>query len=580
MYRWVEKEDDPLQSYAIGLLAEAMELQEITTQNKDKNAKLIPMVLQKLTKLIEEKHDNDDDDQYDSSNENLESATKRRRISSPINECSNSSWADMETYLIGSSKIYPLVNEMSQRFCYQFLAKMGEYQEFLSYVFEHNALHLILRSINLRKNRDIRLALDALKYLASLICHKKFALEFVNSGALKSLLDVYQHSLAACGVSLCFCFISYHDDVMEKICSLSTNMLTSLVSYNLFLIEKSYDSSRSNAMIFFSQSLSYQNILYLFDKLDGLGKIISQMSITNLNPARFYFSEEETFIKRYYAKHICLALRRYFETHLVLKAQNIIKSIPNIHCDNFNQYARLRDIEWSPNKPINNDYDLMTDYVEALLQLMPSQCQWPPVDLFIKKEGPKLLIQYISYSIEWNSIGKVDALRSALGILVVCSVLPKFQQVLITPIEIEHVPQILGMRLVLAVAGGELISDPECQKSALNIIINCVCGPINHRFGSKHLINLHRKKIGRYADDLRCKLWNCVRFNNGIMLLMNLLMTKTPVTEADSIRTLSCKALCGLARSDSVREVICKFPLFTDGQIQSKKFFIPVILNA
>lgn len=64
-------------------------------------------------------------------------------------------------------------------------------------------------------------------------------------------------------------------------------------------------------------------------------------------------------------------------------------------------------------------------------------------------------------------------------------------------------------------------------------------------------------------------MWECVRSNNGIMVLLQLMTVKTPITDADSIRALACRALAGLARSEKVRQIISKLPMFTDGQIQS-----------
>lgn len=45
---------------------------------------------------------------------------------------------------------------------------------------------------------------------------------------------------------------------------------------------------------------------------------------------------------------------------------------------------------------------------------------------------------------------------------------------------------------------------------------------------------------------------------------------KTPITDADCIRTLACKALAGLARSETVRQIVSKLPMFTNGHLQSK----------
>lgn len=47
------------------------------------------------------------------------------------------------------------------------------------------------------------------------------------------------------------------------------------------------------------------------------------------------------------------------------------------------------------------------------------------------------------------------------------------------------------------------------------------------------------------------------------------MMVKTPITDADSIRALACRALAGLAKSErGVRQIISQLPLFTDGQLQ------------
>lgn len=53
------------------------------------------------------------------------------------------------------------------------------------------------------------------------------------------------------------------------------------------------------------------------------------------------------------------------------------------------------------------------------------------------------------------------------------------------------------------------------------------------------------------------------------MVLLQLMQVKTPITDADSIRTLACRALAGLARSDTVKQIVGKLPLFTNGQLQS-----------
>uniref|UniRef100_A0A2K6ETX0 DDB1- and CUL4-associated factor 1 n=1 Tax=Propithecus coquereli TaxID=379532 RepID=A0A2K6ETX0_PROCO len=116
------------------------------------------------------------------------------------------------------------------------------------------------------------------------------------------------------------------------------------------------------------------------------------------------------------------------------------------------------------------------------------------------------------------------------------------------------------------------IHDAEIQKSALQIIINCVCGPDN-RISSigKFISGTPRRKLPqtpKSSEHTLAKMWNVVQSNNGIKVLLSLLSIKMPITDADQIRALACKALVGLSRSSTVRQIISKLPLFSSCQIQ------------
>lgn len=102
-----------------------------------------------------------------------------------FSDVSNSSWAELESYMIGSVQMHPLTPVTQQILLLRFLTPMGEYQEFLPYVFENNALRTILNYLNIRETKETRLAFEALKYLAALLCHKKFCIEFILSGGLE-----------------------------------------------------------------------------------------------------------------------------------------------------------------------------------------------------------------------------------------------------------------------------------------------------------------------------------------------------------------------------------------------------------
>lgn len=64
------------------------------------------------------------------------------------------------------------------------------------------------------------------------------------------------------------------------------------------------------------------------------------------------------------------------------------------------------------------------------------------------------------------------------------------------------------------------------------------------------------------------KIWSCFRSNNGIKILLSMLKIKSPLTEADSIRALVCKALYGLAENKLICQILGKLPVFHNEQLQ------------
>lgn len=74
--------------------------------------------------------------------------------------------------------------------------------QFLSHIFENNALELILSYVKVKETKEARLAFEALKYLASLLCHKKFSIDFIQCRGVEV---IYQK------LNFCFALILFVD---------------------------------------------------------------------------------------------------------------------------------------------------------------------------------------------------------------------------------------------------------------------------------------------------------------------------------------------------------------------------------
>ncbi|KAJ3586455.1 hypothetical protein NHX12_012853 [Muraenolepis orangiensis] len=490
-------------------------------------------------------------------------------------ELSNSSWSEMSPWVIGGNyHLYPLTPEIEQRLILQYLTPLGEYQELLAVFMQMGARELLMHYMDLKQTNDVQLTFEALKYLASLLLHKKFAAEFVAQGGVQKLLEIPRPSMAATGVSLCLYYLAYNQDAMERVCMLPASILSDVVGYTLWLLECSHASGCCHATMFFSISFSFRAVLELFDRQDGLRRLvnlISTLEILNPEDQGALLSDDEIFSSRQTAKHTCMALRRYFEAHLAIKVEHVKQSLQRTEGG-----APVHSQPYY--KAVSYTHEQVVEMMEFLIEYGPLRLYWEPAEVFHRLSCVQLLLQLISIACNWRTYyGRSDTVRYALDILSMLTVVPKVQLLLAGAVVVldegGSTVSTVGMSIVLMVAEGEvLVSDAEVQKSALQVVTNCVCAP-DKRVSSigKFIAGSARRRLPqqtRSSEGVLAKMWNVVQSNNGIKVLLSLLMVKMPITDADQIRALACKALVGLSRSASVRQIISKLPLFSSGHIQ------------
>ncbi|XP_046975211.1 protein mahjong isoform X3 [Vanessa cardui] len=624
LVNWATNSPEPLQCYATGLLAAAMEVQEIATNFRDLNAMLIPLMLKRLHELRNKHEDKPNQNlvtppnqtrhfaRFDKRRNNdikcngptpdkkdrdkdeggggdmlvdetppvikdpetpvksytICMASPERGLMSPParphahETSSNSSWAEMETYVIGNIQIHPPTDATKQMLILRYLTPMGEYQEFLSHVFEKNALGLILGYLNVRESRDSRLAFEALKYLAALLCHKKFSIDFINMGGLQKFLEVPRPSVAATGVSICLYYLAYCEDAMERVCLMPRHTLADLVKYALWLLECSHDSGRCHATMFFGLSFQFRVILEEFDNQDGLRKlynVISTLPILGSEEEESRVSDDETCAARQIVRHVCVALRRYFEAHLRIRAAQVARQ----QGDNVPEPPPYKASKSTPEE------------IQELIELVQGAAwaRWPPVDELLELGGVALLLQVVGYAYDWNFNGRAETVRSALDVVSVCCVAPRVQLLLTEKIDMRDADLTTGVHIVLdGAADGDIVPEPEVQRAALNVLVNCVCAPVQRAGASTTRFSItgssKKKTTAKSYEDVIQKVWESVRTNNGIMVLLSMMMVKSPITDADRLRGLACRALAGLARCPTVRQIISKLPLFTTSHLQ------------
>ncbi|GFS09654.1 protein VPRBP [Elysia marginata] len=617
LYHWAEHAAEPLKSYATGLLSGAMELNDVAVKFREESMHLVPVMLQRLHTLVSqhteeaEKPNISEGGQGDragksprhfaavaaesskspgastkssplvsdhgdsrtglkrplSPNHSFNQPFKRSRNSSEgasffENEHSNSSWAELQPLVIGSYSLQPLTNSMKQRLILQYLTPLGDYHELLSPILEHNAMDLIFHYIDLSVNKDVRLAFESLRFLSVILCHKKFAAEFITRGGIQRLLKIHRPSIAATGVSLCFYYITYFEDATERLCNLPEHILSEVVSYNLWLMECSHDSSRCHACLFFSQSFPYKIILELFDAKDGLRRLInaiSTLSILNQDGDQNH-TDDELHQMRQAARLVTEAVRKYFEVHTTLKADEL--RCLHLH-DGRSSLKESRSVKGCKFS--------LEENMDVLLEFLPPKSNWTPEIALHKLGGVLIMCSLVAISPDWDAYhGKGDTVVAALDVLAMCSVSHRTQLMLANTLELNDNVRSPVMSMIVGFVEGDLMPDAEISKSALRLICNCVCGPAE-RFGSA-VVRYHKKRnngSSNSEEDMLTLMWNTVRSHNGIMVLLKSLSVKTPIILADSIRMLASKALVGMSRSDTIRQIIEKLPPLNNGHLQT-----------
>uniref|UniRef100_A0A3P8YQZ6 DDB1- and CUL4-associated factor 1 n=1 Tax=Esox lucius TaxID=8010 RepID=A0A3P8YQZ6_ESOLU len=629
LFQWAEESELPLSIYATGLLARAMENQEIAANYREENSKLVVM-LSRLRELQDKESESqqalkqsgsqktsqshgaleehptgpdsstqqvaapaamEEEDEVektkDRGGETLcgstrtpesggalgkrraatarECGRKAKQVSSTgIDPSTNSSWSEMSSWVIGTNySLYPLTPAMEQRLILQYLTPLGDYQELLAVFMQMETRDLLMRYIDLKNTNDVQLTFDSLLYLASLLLHKKFAADFIAHGGVQKLLDVPRPSMAATGVSLCLYYLAYNQDAMERVCMLPDSVLSDMVAYALWLLECSHASGCCHATMFFSISFSFRAILRLFDQQDGLRRLVnlvSTLEILNVDDQGSMLTDDQVFSSRQTAKHTCMALRRYFQAHLVIKVEQVKQSLQRTEGG-----AQVHPQPYY--KACSYSHDQVVEMMEFLIECGPAQLHWEPVEVFYKLSCVPLLLQLISIACDWRTYyGRSDTVRFGLDILAMLTVVPKVQLLLADTVDVlDESGSTVGMSVILGVAEGEVfVNDAEIQKSALQVVINCVCAPDQTATSVRSF--LRRRRVSH--ESVLTKMWKIVQANNGIKVLLGLLTVKMPITDADQIRALACRALVGLSRSAAVRQIISKLPLFCSSHIQ------------
>ncbi|KAL0739268.1 hypothetical protein Bca4012_015478 [Brassica carinata] len=504
--------------------------------------------------------------------------------------------------------------QLQEKYCIQCLEILGEYVEVLGPVLHEKGVDvcitLLERTSQLGDSFTLSPLLpDVMKLICALAAHRKFAAMFVDRGGLQKLLAVPRVTETFYGLSSCLYTIGSLQGIMERVCALPSDLIHQLVKLAIELLDCSQDQARKNAALFFAAAFVFRAILDAFDAHNSLQKLLAILKDaasvrTGANSDRSA-PEVMTSSEKQMAFHTCFALRQYFRAHLLLLVDSIrpsrsgrggVRNVPNVR-------AAYKPLDIS-----NEAVDAVFHQLQKDRKLGPTfvRTQWPAVNNFLASSGHVTLLELCQTPPVDRYLH--DLLQHAFGVLHIVTSIPDGRKAIVSATLSNNRA---GIAVVLDAANiSNSIVDPEIIQPALNVLINLVCPPPslsnkpplaqNHQPvsgqattrpstdvaadtqstgnapptpvapASSGLVGDRRIFLGAGTGSagLAAKLEQvyrlareAVRGNDGIKILLKLLQPRiyvNPPAAPDCLRALACRVLLGLARDDTIAQILTK----------------------
>ncbi|VDM58361.1 unnamed protein product [Angiostrongylus costaricensis] len=524
LYIWAkDSPNEVLRAYSIGLLASALEVQGNAHKYRANNIDLMPVALRRLADLkvfllylcFEKKA-------------STEFTTVPSYSALHNLESSNSTWNMVQPYVIGTHKVFTYVMRPPYVVLFQLL----------NFAIEGHAMELIFEYIDLERMRDVRLTFDALRYLTSLLVHRKFALEFIARDGVSALVKVPRASMASPAAVTALYYLSYNEEIMEKVCQLNEKLLDDVVEYALWCLEHSYESGMGSAAMFFAHGFYYRPILERFDQRDGLRKLYNYISTLTLlqgsNKEKIDLTEEQHLTSAEAVRNAVSDFKAYFEAHLFVKLEQIRRTVGNkillagcnypagLHANHRSYKVPSSVINWIYFLSLMSNHEVVTRYCSVKLAI-PSQ-------------------------------------RNVFNGGLVFTCFP------VTGLTHQFI-------IILEIVGGVILDDPNVRRAALNVLINYDISKVSLLF-TLMFLKPTRSAKGRRSRNSREnqeKIWAVIRKYNGInvsVLFFCYFIFLFFLFYADETRALACRALRELAKWEPVAQILSKLPFIVGNELQ------------
>ncbi|KAL3315773.1 hypothetical protein Ciccas_005590 [Cichlidogyrus casuarinus] len=300
------------------------------------------------------------------------------------------------------------------RLCIAYLLPLAEYVDMLPHMYDSGIMSMVYYLITPAiSSFDICLTFDALRLLASLLCHRCVYLEFVESGALQRVLQVPFPSLAATAVSVVFYYTAYFADAMERVCQLPDDVLPRLTKYVLSLIECAHPSARCYSTYFLHIAFCYGATYRLLESQNVLVYLYNVLCMLPIKLTEDTVTLQKDSASWHVVKAALSAIKRYLEISLL----HWIDAIDSSFFSLFDESPKaLSTIGY---RAIRYTQEQITKCMNLLVSRIRPDMIWKPAQQLASLGAIPLLFRIISRNINappswsWRS----DCAKQAVDIL-------------------------------------------------------------------------------------------------------------------------------------------------------------------
>ena len=488
------------------------------------------------------------------------------------------------------------------------VAAIGDYVECFAEALQHGALRLSLRllagqatdsgetgwpeAFGVKRQFDHPASLpgdpqlpEALSLCSAFLAHRKFAISFIDGGGAKMLTAVPRGPLTYHGVTRCMFGIASITTALERLISPQVNLARKYVKVAIEMLDCANEYARRHAALFLTFAVQIPIVVVAYDAEAGLKHVL-----TLLRTLALFVSDEtrmrdsglsayDIAMAKETGNHMSLLLRQYMRAHFIQHVKSIEeKVLGKAKKKNDGESNGARASKNEQRRELFQAIDITQDATDRYFSMVNRQKRiaavmqtksWLVIEAFIAQDGPKVMLDLLCFA-PGDQVLR-ECVSSSLTVLKIVTAHPSGR--VATASSKLDTNYTSGYLLVDIIGSAADAVDTDVVVESLKVLCNMLVSPhALQNAETKDVQRSNRLQRSQSMDGKSLAVFDYDRMEEtfmtarkhiqearGVRMLLNLLFktSKTlPQPSMNITRALSCRALLGLSRDESIAHTL------------------------